>query len=336
MNHWRVPAVFTRTYLKVVESREHDPAQVLTHAGLPPDSLRSGIAYLTLEESQAIAEAAVSIAGDDGIGIDIGMMLPPTAIGNVGYATLCSSTLADALEIGERFWHLLSRGQQLHVVTVNNRCCVEVEFLIKNPLMHHSEVEVTLFGAFRNIQILLRRDLHDIELWLDYPEPVHCARYKELVDVVHFNMPVCKFIFPASLLCLPLDMPNQQACDFALEQCIKEEEMLGIFENSTISKVRELIMIGTDGYPQLEHVAQKLFISSRTLRRKLHEEGISYSDLLKSARKRDAIQLLDNYEMDIAQIASTLGYLDPSNFTRAFKQWTDMTPSEYRQLRQQK
>lgn len=334
LSHWRIPAVFSRSYLMVVQQRGHDPGQVLTRAGLAADALRPGKTYLTMAESQAVAEAAIAITGDDGIGIDIGLMLPPTAIGNVGYAMLCAATVADVLEIGERFWHLLSRGQQLHVANGSDRCSVEVEFLIKHPLMHHNEAETTIFGALRNLQMLLRKELRDTEIWLDYPEPAHGARYRELVDVVRFDMPACRFIFPSAWLSLPLDMPNQQACEFALEQCKKEEAFLGIFESSTISRVRELVVLGADGYPQLEQVAQKLYVSSRTLRRKLGEEGIGYSDLLKGARKRDAIQMLDDYEMDVTHIATMLGYRDPSNFTRAFKQWTDMTPTEYRQLRQ--
>ncbi|MCM1959078.1 AraC family transcriptional regulator [Acinetobacter modestus] len=335
-SHWRITAVFARSYLHVVHQRGHSPEHVLSQACLAPGCLDRGKQYLSMEEFWAVAEAAVAIAGDDGIGIDIGMMLPPTAIGNVGYAMLCAATVGEVLEISERFWHLLSRGQQLHVIYGGERCIVEVEFLISNPILHHNEAEITVFGALRSLEVLLRRDLHDIEIWFDYPEPAHGARYKELVDNVHFGMPSCRLIFPASFLSLPLDMSNQQACEFALEQCKKEEALLGIFESSTISKVRDLVVLGVDGYPQLEEVAERLYISSRTLRRKLGEEGIGYSDLLKSARKRDAISMLDDYEMDITHIATVLGYRDPSNFTRAFKLWTNMTPSEYRQLRRHK
>jgi AraC-like DNA-binding protein len=48
------------------------------------------------------------------------------------------------------------------------------------------------------------------------------------------------------------------------------------------------------------------------------------------ARQRDAQQLLRQTQAEVQWIAQYLGYHNPANFTRAFKQWTGQTPSEFR------
>ena len=67
---------------------------------------------------------------------------------------------------------------------------------------------------------------------------------------------------------------------------------------------------------QLEQVAERLFMSSRTLKRRLQQTGLGFQQLLDEARKRDAIKLLQNTSLTIEQIALRLGYTDPANFTR--------------------
>ena len=68
-------------------------------------------------------------------------------------------------------------------------------------------------------------------------------------------------------------------------------------------------------------------MSSRTLKRNLQDVGTTYSLLLNDIRKHDAEHLLVKSDMDIQQIALYLGYEQPTNFTRAFKKWTGVSPS---------
>ena len=74
-------------------------------------------------------------------------------------------------------------------------------------------------------------------------------------------------------------------------------------------------------------------MSSRSLRRHLQAEGSSFKKLLDEARQRDAVRLLADRRLGLSQIATMLGYQDPANFTRAFRQWTGTTPQRYRHER---
>ena len=53
-------------------------------------------------------------------------------------------------------------------------------------------------------------------------------------------------------------------------------------------------------------------------------------DLVEEARKQKALDLLANSQLSLDDISEYLGYSDLANFTRAFKRWTEQTPTAYR------
>jgi len=82
--------------------------------------------------------------------------------------------------------------------------------------------------------------------------------------------------------------------------------------------------------PNSDQLAKQLNISEQTLRRKLSAEGINYQQIKDNLRNDLAQRLLNNRNLKIADIARQLNFSEPRAFTRAFKQWTGLTPREYR------
>ncbi len=82
--------------------------------------------------------------------------------------------------------------------------------------------------------------------------------------------------------------------------------------------------------PDLETVARRCCMSARSLKRKLAEQGLGFSELVAEMRRNEATLLLAEGRLSIEQIAERLGYRDPANFTRAFKAWTGRTPRQFR------
>ncbi len=76
--------------------------------------------------------------------------------------------------------------------------------------------------------------------------------------------------------------------------------------------------------------ADRLHMTSRTLRRKLLAEGTCYAKLPASVRKELAIRYLRTTRMKTEAIAQSLGFSDVANFRQAFRKWTNKNPSEFR------
>ena len=69
--------------------------------------------------------------------------------------------------------------------------------------------------------------------------------------------------------------------------------------------------------------------------RRLAGEGMSYRDLLDAVRYEAATDLMQDTDITITEIASLLGYSDPSHFARAFRRMAGVSPREYMRQRQE-
>jgi len=71
-------------------------------------------------------------------------------------------------------------------------------------------------------------------------------------------------------------------------------------------------------------------MSPRTLQRKLAEANTTYLQLVDDTRKDLALRYIEDPRRSVTDITFSLGFSQPSAFTRAFKRWTGLNPSEYR------
>lgn len=84
------------------------------------------------------------------------------------------------------------------------------------------------------------------------------------------------------------------------------------------------------GYPTIDQTARRFGIPVRTLQRRLHDTGCTYSELVDEVRFDAACRLLADPQARVAEVSVALGFTDPSNFSRAFARWTGLSPREYR------
>ena len=98
-----------------------------------------------------------------------------------------------------------------------------------------------------------------------------------------------------------------------------------------LRKIRATILhLLGHGYPHLEQLAEKVGITRRTLQRRLSAAGTSYAQLVYEVRFDLVTELLEDPEVPIASIALKAGFAGPTGLSRAFSDWTGMTPSQYR------
>jgi AraC-like DNA-binding protein len=99
---------------------------------------------------------------------------------------------------------------------------------------------------------------------------------------------------------------------------------------ATISSVTDLALY--DGYPRMDWVAAKLGMTRRSLQRLLGAHRTTFNCMVGGALLRRAKVLLDDGTVPITEIALELGYRDPAHFTRAFRRWTGVSPTTYRNI----
>jgi AraC-like DNA-binding protein len=92
-----------------------------------------------------------------------------------------------------------------------------------------------------------------------------------------------------------------------------------------------LVSVLPSGRVQAATVAQQLGMSERSLRRRLAEEGTTFSELLDRVRNSLALRYLEDQHISLQQIAWLLGYSELSAFNHAFKRWSGTSPRSARQ-----
>lgn len=99
------------------------------------------------------------------------------------------------------------------------------------------------------------------------------------------------------------------------------------------TKVRLLLQeYNFEQMPDLEQISAALCLTSRTLRRKLQEEGSSLREIKEGLRRDFAIKLLKAEHLSIAEIGEKAGFSETAAFCRAFKRWTGQSPALWRTL----
>jgi AraC-like DNA-binding protein len=123
---------------------------------------------------------------------------------------------------------------------------------------------------------------------------------------------------------LPGHELSEGAVDTQVEMSSRKRSISSARLKNVISEVIRL------GDPTLPSAAARLGISRRSLQRHLEIQELTYSDLVDEVRYEIARSLLATTELDVAEIGATLGYRDPSSFSRAFMRWAGVSPREYR------
>ena len=95
--------------------------------------------------------------------------------------------------------------------------------------------------------------------------------------------------------------------------------------------IADIVISLLPGTPSVDMISRSFHISSRTLNRRLNTHNLSYRDLIADIKCSRAQKLILDGELSVSAIAKHLGYSDASNFTKAFKKWTGMTPRNFRE-----
>lgn len=130
-------------------------------------------------------------------------------------------------------------------------------------------------------------------------------------------------VFPAH----DCDTANPSRLDPTLEGTTESRPI----EDDLLACVAQLIALSlNEARPSIDWVARRLGLSRRTLQRRLEQAGTRYADIQRQVLGDRAKELLAMATLPIGRVGLELGYADAAHFTRAFLDWTGVTPSQWR------
>ncbi len=327
-----VPVVYGLLILELAQRRGIGREAMLRDLGIPERIWSTADARLTLIQTGGLLYRALRLTGDPALGYEIGLHSGLTTHGFITYGVMSYATLRQGIEFGMRFLPLRLPNLRMELVSEGACSAVEVSETTRQGDVRQQVFDLFLVGLWRIAsQILAGGGLgrQGVELWFDYAEPPYYERYRQRLPAARFSMGSNQLRFPTALLDLPLNSANPVTAELVQQQCQRELALLG-FAGDFPDQVRSALPLPEGGYHGLEEVAARLHLSSRTLKRRLQQHGLSFQQLLDEVRRRDGMRLLQDASLRVEQVAQRLAYADPANFTRAFRKWTGVTPSAYR------
>ena len=249
-------------------------------------------------------------------------------------AALSATTLEESLGRIARF---------LHVVL--DDLAVEVEKSGRAAVIVISEEQALPVGPAGRVFAFewLLRMLHGLAAWLvahplpldevsfPYPPPLHAADY-ELVFAPRytFDAPRLEARFPAEWLALPVRRDEAALRNFLIDAPASITTLYRR-DRALSLRVREHLRAALPEHLALPALARRLFLSPRTLHRRLEDEGTSFRAIKDSLRRELATDWLTKTARPLGRIGADLGFADAAAFSRAFTAWTGSGPREYRQ-----
>ena len=85
-----------------------------------------------------------------------------------------------------------------------------------------------------------------------------------------------------------------------------------------------------DGIPHATTLAEQFEMSTRTLHRRLADDGVTFGEIVEGEQLRLSRALLTDARLTLTDIAYRTGFSEPSAFSRAYRRWTGRSPSEDR------
>jgi AraC-like DNA-binding protein len=271
---------------------------------------------------------------DSAFGLHLAEQADPRDAGILFYVASSAQSLGQALTLFERYFRIVNEAVRLKLIRKPEGVDVEVEFIgvPRHSFRHNAEFGIAVIlkalreVAGRNIcptrtafAHARNSDLREFERFYLCPvEFGRAANEGALSDLLEFSNDA--LAIPLLSTDAKLLEALQPFCDMAAKERTTAK---GTLRAAVENEVEKLL---PSGKAKKQTIAKVLALSSRTLSRRLADEGTTYEEVVDQLRRTLALQYLKDPGMSISQIAWLLGYEGSTSFNHAFKRWTGRSP----------
>lgn len=329
-----VPSSYSRIIARELGMQERDLPQLLRGTGLPVSILLPGDSTpITAAQQMLILENALHIAGAADFGLRLGRRLQPATHGPMGYLVLSSPDVISALQAFAEYLPLRLPFSAVGITTDATWLTCTLELKIKataNVCRMLQECFALMLQSV--VEAVLGRELCEARIGLEHPQPPYHPLYGDYFHTaVTFSESRSTFQIPAELSRITNAAGHSDSYAIAHQLCKKLLGQMPTARLSTTDQVRRMILSSPIGSLSATAVAQALFVTKRTLQRRLEQEGMPYRELIEKLYAELAIRHLQEPGMTIETVSALLGYNDSAAFRKAFQRWYGQSPSRYRQ-----
>jgi len=318
----------------VLKQLGFDPATVLAEMGFELSLFDDPENLISYAKRSQLLKQCVSKTHCQHLGHLIGRHTDASSFGLLGLLMQQSPDIATALRSLERFAHLHVRGAVIYLDVKDDQAFLGYSIIQSGveALVQIEDGAVTI--AFNILRNLCGPTWLPSNILFAHCKPVNARPFRQFFKTpLSYDTERSGVLFPASCLQQPVMGANPEQRRLLQKQISQIENS---FRGDFAEQVRRVL------HPALltqqasaDNIATLFSIHQRTMHRRLNACDTSFQKLADESRFEITRQLLENSSMKLSQIAETLDYADASAFTRAFRRWSGITPSLWRERYQQ-
>ncbi|MCB1661738.1 MAG: AraC family transcriptional regulator [Pseudomonadales bacterium] len=325
---------FVLPLLRNAQSKGLPPEKILQSVDISPEVMHEPRVRFTLDQYTAILRSLWKELDDEFFGLSV----KPVHFGT--FALFCELSMKEgrvgaALEKQAECFKLATEGIRWNLGQRGEDAVLSLKINKTEPNSDNILTEYLLAMTHRFAGWLAGQHIPLSQVCFDYPQPDYVNEYDVLFGCPYrFDRPMPALEFPKPCLNWPIVRTPEELIPF-LKQSPVGMLVRPETDKSFVIKVRR-VLLDSGGeeleFPSFEEVAEKLGVSAGTLRRRLKEDNTSYQMLKDGIRRDVAIELLCDPSKSVFEVAYAVGFSETSTFSRAFKSWTGLPPTAYRDL----
>ena len=302
---------------------------VLESVGLKPEDFDDPMRNATFDHLDRLLGACVECTGCPHFGLLAGQSINLHSLGLTGRLASTASRVGEALHDLTTYFVLHESGGVTHLAVSNGTATFSygIQAAIRHTDQAYDIATVVLLNIMRQ---LCGPGWQPSAVLLPRRRPENVRPYREALQApIRFDSVQASVQFPTEWLDKPV-VGSDPLLHAVLQEHVAaaSDRADPLLENEVRRAIRRSL---TSGRISRESIARQLGLHPRTMVRRLTENGLSFQALLDETRAQVARQLLHDTRMRVSRIATSLGYRDPTVFSRAFRRWTGHTPRAFRE-----
>lgn len=331
-----ISAPALQQYVKCAEFSGLSREDLLVAAGISLDQLSDNAANFPCDTLMRLLDYVLSCCGNPAYGLQTSQFVQPGSYGVLGYITMTSNTLGEALFRISTYERLVGDMGETDVVFEPGLILARWKCHFKDPVVRRHVVECVLASWVAYARWIIKdgERYSPIAIRFEHEAPENRQVLRSYQHVfrcpVYFGQSMSAVVLTQEQLEMPLRQPDANLRE-TLEQHA-QAALCGLRGRySIVEQVRALIRaVLRDRQPSKEMIAEQMGMHVRSLHRKLVEEGATYQHVLDQVRLEVAIEYLGDARLSVEDVARRLGFYEGRSFIRYFRRQTGLTPGRFR------
>jgi len=318
--------------LTAVRKRGSSPDPLLARAGINP-AVTSDFSRRIHTDQVARLFKSVQLALDDEF---MGFSARPCRVG--AFRIMCDlvsqgNTLGELLNKAVDFYRLLSDDLLMSITVHGSRAVFAIDHRCPDLDPDHFLREFLLVIWHRFPSWYIGEAIRLREARFCFPQPAHHGELQVMFPAkLRYSQPRNELVFDAAYLDKPL-VRSRGEVGYFVRNAPADVMTIPGSDSSLERQIERIIESGSESglvFPVLDDLAAQLGLGAQTLYRQLKANGTSYQKIKDDIRRETAIRKLVQERMAVEAVSAFVGFSEARSFSRAFRQWTGMSPRMYR------